>query len=225
MSDDGKLLALYLMTCSHNTIAGVFRLPDGYIAEDMGWDSKRVSEGFVELFRNGFAERCPDTKWVWIVKHLEWNPPENPNQWKATVKVFKTVPNDCVWRARFFALETVVKQLNNLSVSVPVSVKGVQGDETGGESHDAKPKTRRLASVKKTIPADFAVSERVLKWASERGISSPVVELHREAFVSICKANGYAYADWDAAFMNAVRANWAKIQPQQRPADEFAGCR
>jgi hypothetical protein len=28
LSDDGKLLALYLMTCGHSTIAGVFRLPD-----------------------------------------------------------------------------------------------------------------------------------------------------------------------------------------------------
>ena len=23
--------------------------------------------------------------------------------------------------------------------------------------------------------------------------------------------NGYAYADWDSAFMEAVRENWAKI--------------
>ena len=35
MSDDGKLLSVYLMTCSHATIAGVFRLPDGYVAEDL----------------------------------------------------------------------------------------------------------------------------------------------------------------------------------------------
>lgn len=27
MSDDGKLLAAYLLSCSHNTIAGVFRAP------------------------------------------------------------------------------------------------------------------------------------------------------------------------------------------------------
>jgi hypothetical protein len=30
LSDDDRLLALYLMSCPHATIAGVFRLPDGY---------------------------------------------------------------------------------------------------------------------------------------------------------------------------------------------------
>src|SRR5690242_2355295 len=82
LSDDGKLLALYLLTCSHSTIAGVFRLPDGYIAEDLGWTAERVSEGLTELLAKGFANRCETTKWVWLVKHLKWNPPENPNQRK-----------------------------------------------------------------------------------------------------------------------------------------------
>ena len=64
MSDDAKLLALYLMTCHHSTIAGVFRLPDGYISEDLGWVPERVSKGFAELLAKGFANRCETTKWV-----------------------------------------------------------------------------------------------------------------------------------------------------------------
>lgn len=101
LSDDGRLLALYLMTCQHNTIAGVFRLPDGYIAEDMNWDRNRVSKAFRELFVKGFANRCETTKWVWICKHLDWNPPENPNQRKSAVKVALTVPDDCCWKLDF----------------------------------------------------------------------------------------------------------------------------
>jgi len=101
MSDDAKLLAIYLMTCSHNTIAGVFRLPDGYAAEDLGWTPERVSNGFVELSANGFANRCETTKWVVIHKHLDWNPPENPNQAKAAVKVMRKIPADCVWLPEF----------------------------------------------------------------------------------------------------------------------------
>ncbi|MGA0608856.1 hypothetical protein [Caldimonas sp. KR1-144] len=103
LSDDGKLLALYLMTCSHNTIAGVFRLPDGYVAEDTKWTPERVAKGFAELLENGFATRCDRTNWVWIFKHLEWNPPENPNQRKAAAKVVHQVPRNCAWRADFLA--------------------------------------------------------------------------------------------------------------------------
>ena len=87
MSEDGRALAMYLLTCPHGTIAGVFRLPDGYACEDLQWDSERVKKGFAELFQNGFANRCETTKWVWIAKHFEWNPPENPNQKKAAATV------------------------------------------------------------------------------------------------------------------------------------------
>lgn len=101
LSDDGKMLALYLLTCSHGTIAGVCRMPDGYAAEDLKWTSGRVSKGFEELFTKGFATRCDATKWVWVAKFLQWNPPENPNQWKAVWKVVGQIPTQCVWRADF----------------------------------------------------------------------------------------------------------------------------
>lgn len=102
LSDDGRLLALYLLTSSHTTIAGVFRLPDGYVAEDLNWPMERVIEGFRELSDKGFASRCATTKWVWIVKHLLWNPPENPNQRKSAAKCASGVPSNCTWRVRFF---------------------------------------------------------------------------------------------------------------------------
>ncbi|WP_157667588.1 hypothetical protein [Comamonas serinivorans] len=101
LSEDGRTLALYLLTCPHGTIAGVFRLPDGYACEDLQWSSERVQQGFVELFAKGFAKRCAKTKWVWVVKHLEWNPPENPNQRKAASKVVTQVPEQCAWLADF----------------------------------------------------------------------------------------------------------------------------
>lgn len=54
-----------------------------------------------ELFQNGFCNRCETTKWVWITKHFEWNPPENPNQRKAIAKVASQIPDDCTWKRDF----------------------------------------------------------------------------------------------------------------------------
>lgn len=101
MSDDGRSLALYLLTCPHGTIAGVFRLPNGYVCEDLQWDSERVTKGFAELLSNGFANRCETTKWVFICKHFQWNPPENPNQKKAAVKCASLVPAECCWKVDY----------------------------------------------------------------------------------------------------------------------------
>ncbi len=100
-SDTGRLLALYLLTCSHSTIAGVFRLPDGYIAEDLQWSIERVREGFRELSAKGFAKRCETTKWVWVVEHLKWNNLDNPNQKTSARKIAMSVPRECAWGPDF----------------------------------------------------------------------------------------------------------------------------
>jgi hypothetical protein len=119
LSDDGKLLALYLMTCSHSTIAGVFRLPDGYVAEDIGWDQSRVQKGFAELLAKGFANRCETTKWVWVVKHLEWNKPENPNQRKSAAKIAHSIPDECAWKPAFMRACA-----ESLGIELPATANG-----------------------------------------------------------------------------------------------------
>ena len=101
LTDDGRLLALYLLTSPHSTIAGVFRLPNGYASDDLQWGTERVADGFSELIAKGFADRCETTKWVWIRRFLDWNAPEGPNQWKAARKVAALVPNECRWKAEF----------------------------------------------------------------------------------------------------------------------------
>lgn len=101
LSEDGRMLALYLLTSPHSTIAGVYRLPDGYVCEDLQWGSERVAKGFAELLANGFANRCETTKWVWICKHLEWNALENPNQRKSAAKVAYSIPDECSWKLEY----------------------------------------------------------------------------------------------------------------------------
>lgn len=101
LSEDGRTLVLYLLTCQHGTIAGVFRVPDGYACEDLQWTAERVSEGFRNLCEKGFATRCEGTKWVWLHKFLEHNPPENPNQRKAAAKIALSVPDQCTWKLDF----------------------------------------------------------------------------------------------------------------------------
>lgn len=81
LSDDGRMLSLYLLTSPHANMTGCFRLPDGYVCEDLQWDKNRVSEGFEELSRNGFAIRdkaTGDFKWldsfcgqIWLNANLQ----------------------------------------------------------------------------------------------------------------------------------------------------------
>jgi hypothetical protein len=82
------------------------------------------------------------------------------------------------------------------------------------------PSTKRSEKRKTPLPVDFGVSERVMEWAAEKGYGR--LEERLEHFVGSAKANGYHYVDWDAAFMNAVRDDWAKLAERPAPRADDA---
>jgi hypothetical protein len=60
------------------------------------------------------------------------------------------------------------------------------------------------------IPDDFVVSERVRRWAGEKGYGQ--LDQHLEAFVRKCRANDYRKASWDDFFIEAIRLDWAQLR-------------
>jgi hypothetical protein len=71
---------------------------------------------------------------------------------------------------------------------------------------DAGKKRRKQ---KTPLPDDFCISDRVRVWGQKNGIFN--LDRHLEDFISKCRAKDYQYVDWDEAFMNAVRNDWARI--------------
>lgn len=200
LSDDAKLLALYLMSCSHSTIAGVFRLPDGYVSEDLGWGLERVHQGFAQLLAKGFANRCETTKWVWVRKHLEWNKPENPNQRKSAAKIAVSVPDECCWKVDFMRASAEVLAIewshpSNPSATVEkpfLNQEQEQKAETGGSAELLTDSTPDLVVSEFTIPlndgTDYGVATRdVEEWTR----TYPAVDVPQELreMRAWCKAN------------------------------------
>jgi hypothetical protein len=65
---------------------------------------------------------------------------------------------------------------------------------------------------KTPLPQEFEegkIPGAVKAWAAGKGINN--LDLHLESFVLKAKARGYEYANWDAAFITAIRDNWAGI--------------
>ena len=76
---------------------------------------------------------------------------------------------------------------------------------------DAVKKKKKNARTPETgIPENFGISERVRAWAERKGYAN--LEDHLENFIGQCRAKSYVYADWDDAFMNAIRKDWAEIR-------------
>lgn len=221
LSDDGKLLALYLMTCSHSTIAGVFRLPDGYVAEDIGWDQERVQKGFAELLSKGFANRCPTTKWVWITKHLEWNKPENPNQRKSAAKIAQSVPDECCWKRDFMRVcgESLgldqPEKANPSGTVVEPFLNQEQEQEQEKDIGAPSPKSPRATA----LPKDWSLPEDWRTWASEKRPDldlETVADTFRDYWVAKPGKDGRK-ADWQATWRNWVRNQRGG---QSRPAQQ-----
>jgi hypothetical protein len=92
LSDHAKLLALYLLTGPHTNMLGCFRLPMGYISEDLGWRLDVTIKKLEELFQIGFAHYDTTHHWIMLPQFLTWNPIENPNQGKSIRRLFEQVP-------------------------------------------------------------------------------------------------------------------------------------
>lgn len=90
MSDAGKLLSVYLLTGPHTNGLGCFKVPDGYVMADLGWDIEMVSKGFQELFEKGFCKRLDGV--VFLPNFLRWNRIANGNIAKARFGEFDQLP-------------------------------------------------------------------------------------------------------------------------------------
>lgn len=215
LSEDGRALALYLLTSPHSTIAGVFRLPDGYVCEDMQWTTERVSEGFRNLELKGFANRCETSKWVWIRKFIEWNPPENPNQRKGAIKAAMLAPKDCCWFLDFMRdcggflginteektnpLETLQKPFLNQEPEPEPELCAPQAAPPPTPAAPTKTGTR--------LPEDWALPNEWREWAVESRPdldAEAVADSFHDFWVAKPGKDGRK-ADWFATWRNWVR--------------------
>ncbi len=124
ISDQAKLLAIYLLTGPHSNMLGCLRLPDGYITEDLRWDNSTVKQAFIELTEIDFLIRDEATNWLNIHQFLLWNPIQNPRQGIGVKKIFDQVPpSSTVYKPLVQSLikygkyfdESFINRLNTLS--------------------------------------------------------------------------------------------------------------
>lgn len=65
-----QTLALYLVTCEHSNLAGLYRLPVAYVCNDIGLPEDKIRGALGKLVEVGFCKYDEDTQRVWIIEHL-----------------------------------------------------------------------------------------------------------------------------------------------------------
>lgn len=90
-------LAMYLLTCPHRNIAGLYVLPQPYIAADLRWDSKRIDRTLRRLIAEDFVRFDPQSQVVLVTNATAYDAPENGNQRKGALKYLAEVPESPLW--------------------------------------------------------------------------------------------------------------------------------
>lgn len=206
-----QVLAMYLMTSPHANMIGVYDLPIMYLCRETGLSEEGALKGLESLSERGFCKYDEQSEMVFVTEFARYQigaqMAPNDNKVKSVQKQIDAIPSD-VLKAAFYAryasayhlktenLEGASEGAFKPPISVPVLVSEVKSKKT-------KVKTETF------LPENFSISDSVRQWAKENGHGQ--LEAHLSHFIDIAKAKGYKYADWDAAFRNAIKGNWAKL--------------
>jgi hypothetical protein len=91
--DRVKLAGLYLMSCPHRHLEGIFILPPQYACADLHWTTKTWNSTCTVLEESGFLKRDSLTNVILIVNALRYQAPENPNQAFAALRRINELPD------------------------------------------------------------------------------------------------------------------------------------
>lgn len=134
-------------------------------------------------------------------------------------EAYRKRENNCISMGAIKELYKITSGRNaHISGKLPeeIPTDPIIGQITSPDNPQSKGKERKgkesiSKKAKIPLPENFQISPAVYQWAKNKGHTR--LDEHLESFKAKCRANGYQYIDWDSAFMEAVRSDWAKLKP------------
>ena len=112
LDDRGKLLSLYLLTCEHRNLEGLFRLPITYMAEDLGWENRTITAQVKKLQAVGFIGYDTRARVVFLPRALKYHQPKTKPQIQGAINDLQAVPETELWPDFLSAAETFAPDLH-----------------------------------------------------------------------------------------------------------------
>ena len=91
LPEDARTVFLYLLTCPHGNMCGIFYLPDLYAASDLQWDVERYRKAIDTLCDTPLIAKDKDI--IWIKNYLKHNLIKGPKQITGAVNRLMTLPD------------------------------------------------------------------------------------------------------------------------------------
>ena len=218
---EAQIVAMYLMTSPHANMLGLYYIPKLYIAHETGLGEKGASKGLQRAIEAGFCAYDEASEMVWVFEMARYQianrlKPDDKrcvgiqNEYNALPANPHLEPFFDKYESSFNLTERRQKTPKTTSPFQAPSVPLRSQEQEQEQEQEHVARTRRARPPAKIpLPESFSVSERVRSWADEKGYGQLSDRL--EHFTSKAKAKGYVYADWDEAFMEAIRKDWAGL--------------
>jgi hypothetical protein len=92
LTDDAKLVFLFILTHPHMTGLGAMRATIPGLAAELGWSAKAFREAFGKPSKKGMIEVDEDASFVGLPRFLKYNGPESPNVVKSWAGAVDLIP-------------------------------------------------------------------------------------------------------------------------------------
>lgn len=119
-SPQAQVLALYLMTCPHSRMSGVFHCPTVFMSHETGIPLEGVSKGLQRLSEVGFCEYSEETESVFVFRMAAYQIGEElkeaDNRIVGLRKEYKNMPEGRI-KSKFFELYGDAFYLNVITKS------------------------------------------------------------------------------------------------------------
>ena len=242
LSDQEKLIFLFLLTHPHMTSLGAMRAGIAGLADELGWSFETVSKGFTKLFRKVFLEYDEKACFLALPNFLKYNLPENPNvvkSWKESLIYFlnanlnslslqglKGLPKPFL--ASFERVcQTVSKPFQNSfeypnpnRTEIEREPEGSVCSSSGSNIARAREPNGKSKSTDTRAPAaDFVLTDELRSWAET---AAPEIDPEAEAerFRDHYARDGTKFVDWQAAFRKWMRDAVDRLAKARAPTAE-----
>lgn len=225
LSEEGKLLFFYLLTCPHGHLSGIFVMPVGYAMEDLGWDAAEIRAPWNEIERNEMILYDHRAKVLLLPNFLKYNPFENRNTVINAVRNVEQLPEThlkgawCEAARRHLKgkqLEFVPPLIDTLKGTLPEPLPEPSG-ETGTEAEAGAGGTPSAST-----PDNGAGSTPKIAWAKAvtwnkaqgrfEGITPEIIVNWKEAFPAVNIGAQLSRADeWLKANPTKLKKNYYRF--------------
>jgi hypothetical protein len=211
LSDDGKMLWLYLISCPHGNALGAFVASRGYMGDDLRWQPERLIQTVSELLAKGFIDRDDTFDLIIIRGWWEHNTIENPKVAIGAMKTFETLPQcEKLWAhfRDFSALPEPLRKLfaerypNGIETKKPKPEPEPEIQPEPQSAPSAAPVVKRETSNTRTkgtrLAVDAEPDEQDIRYAGDE-YGWPAERIARE---------WSNLRDWSQSSKNGAKLDW-----------------